>query len=523
MVDSLREGDPSQVGPYRLEGRLGVGGMGQVFLGRSPGGFLVAVKMVRPELADDVGFRRRFADEVRAARKVGGFYTAEVVAADTDADQPWLATAYIPGLSLQQAVTDHGPLPVESVAILGAGLAEGLAAVHAEDLVHRDLKPANVILAAGGPRLIDFGIARALDSTSYTQTRMVLGTAAFMSPEQAIGDKVGQASDVFSLGCVLAFAATGRSPFGTGPPHAVTYRVVHGDPDLSGLPAPLTDLVGRCLNKDPAARPGLDVVLDEVAKLAPPDWGRGEGQWLPEAITEIITQRQTRVLPPIEPVRTPSHERADPQAGGPAPAVFEVTTTSMRVTKRAIGILKAILLPTGLFAAIVLLGLLFSDFQDVDKAVAFAWDLSTSAWALWLFPGIAVLEWVFDEGSDGHDQLTVDTQGLVIVDKRRARWRDRSFLLPWARLEHIRVMADSSGPSHLVVVEFKDGHEPDKDWGKRHNVPREKGGHVVAKISVRNAERAAMIPRLRAALADFGGEVYTEDAPPREHEDQDKR
>ncbi|SIO90177.1 serine/threonine-protein kinase [Nocardiopsis sp. JB363] len=197
MATPLHDGDPTRLGSYRLVGRLGAGGMGHVFLGKSLSGRLVAVKVVRPELADDPGFRRRFTTEISAARKVGGFYTAQVVDADPQGEPPWMATAYIPGLSLRQAVNEHGPLPSASVAVLGAGLAEGLLAVHTAGLVHRDLKPANVILAEDGPRLIDFGIARALDATSQTHTSTVLGTAAFMSPEQALGKEVGPASDVF--------------------------------------------------------------------------------------------------------------------------------------------------------------------------------------------------------------------------------------------------------------------------------------------------------------------------------------
>ncbi|RKS07495.1 serine/threonine protein kinase [Nocardiopsis sp. Huas11] len=294
----LSDADPTRIGPYRLHGRLGVGGMGQVFLGRSPGGRMVAVKVVRPELAEDADFRRRFASEAAAARRVGGFYTAQVVDADPEGTPPWLATAYIPGPSLHQAVTAHGPLPLESVAVLGAGLAEGLAAVHASGVVHRDLKPANVILAEDGPRLIDFGIARALDTTSHTRTSTVLGTAAFMSPEQAAGEKVGPESDVFSLGCVLAYAATGRSPFGDGPVHAVVYRVVHTPPDLTGLPAELADLVGACLAKDPGSRPAVRSVLDRLAALSE---GTGPGRWLPEELTQVITERRTLVATTVEP------------------------------------------------------------------------------------------------------------------------------------------------------------------------------------------------------------------------------
>ncbi|MEU1729167.1 protein kinase [Nonomuraea sp. NPDC005692] len=311
MTDPLRDGDPAHIGSYRLHARLGGGGMGEVFLGRSPGGRLVAVKVVRPELADNSDFRRRFTSEVDAARKVGGFYTAQVVDADTDAVRPWLATAYIPGPSLHRAVDEHGPLPVESAAVLGAGLAEGLAAVHACGMVHRDLKPGNVILAEDGPRLIDFGIARALDGTSHTQTSTVLGTAAFMSPEQAMGREVGPPSDVFSLGCVLAFAVTGRSPFGTGPVHAVVFRVVHAEPDLQGVPAPLAALVAACLAKDPAARPSLEQVLTQLTALASPDQGR----WLPEALTQVIADRRTLAL-------TTLHDLATTTDGGGPRTMF---------------------------------------------------------------------------------------------------------------------------------------------------------------------------------------------------------
>ncbi|MEV3986896.1 serine/threonine-protein kinase [Nonomuraea sp. NPDC049758] len=289
-MEPLREDDPRQVGPYLLQGRLGGGGMGQVFLGRSRGGRPVAVKVVRPELAHDERFRRRFAIEVEAARLVGGFYTAQVVDADTDTDQPWLATDYIPGPSLQQAVATHGVLPPTAVRVLGAGLAEGLAAIHKCKLVHRDLKPANVILAANGPRVIDFGIARAWDTTSHTATGAVMGTPAFMSPEQIRSDEVGPASDVFSLGAVLMFAATGRDPFGDGHSHAIMYRILHNDPNLAGLPSDLTDLVGACLTKTPQNRPSLDDLLDRLTAPA-----KGATRWLPPEISTMITRlEQTR-------------------------------------------------------------------------------------------------------------------------------------------------------------------------------------------------------------------------------------
>ncbi|MEU3778081.1 serine/threonine-protein kinase [Streptomyces sp. NPDC032472] len=309
----LRQGDPHAVGEFRLEGRLGGGGMGQVFLGRSPGGRPVAVKLVRPELAGDPGFRRRFAMEVEAARRVGGFYTAQVVEADPDADPPWLVTAYIPGPSLHQAVEAHGPLPAEGIAVLGAGLAEGLRAIHACNLVHRDLKPSNVILAADGPRVIDFGITRTLDATSPTLSRAVVGTPSFMSPEQARGHKTGPPSDVFSLGLVLAFAATGRSPFGTGSAEAIVYRIVHDVPDLTGLPAHLADLVHRCLAKSPGDRPEVADIIRELTNSA-----QTAVPWLPAPVTTMIAERKVQPLPaPLPPPPSDPGPSEGRTPGGP--------------------------------------------------------------------------------------------------------------------------------------------------------------------------------------------------------------
>jgi serine/threonine protein kinase len=310
MASPLRPGDPERIGPFAVRARLGGGGMGVVYLGRSPGGHTVAVKAVHPDLADDPDFRRRFATEVAAARRVGGFYTAQVVDADPEAEPPWLATAYIPGPSLHEAVRDHGPLPPASVAALGAGLAEGLAAIHACGIVHRDLKPGNVLLAHDGPRVIDFGIARALDATSHTSS--VLGTAAYMSPEQVRGDPVGPASDVFALGGVLAYAATGRRAFGEGRAEVMVYRIVQSEPDLTGIDPGPAALVAACLAKDPDARPGLDEVLRRFA----PDAARaGEGPadgWLPEAVTEVIAERRNAVAttpPPSTPGTGPGTRR----------------------------------------------------------------------------------------------------------------------------------------------------------------------------------------------------------------------
>jgi len=280
MAEDLLPSDPEWVGPYRLLGRLGAGGMGEVYLGRSPGGRLVAVKVIRPELAADQGFRTRFAREAAAARTVSGIFTAPVVDADTEAPQPWLATAYVPGPSLAEAVDQRGPLPPGVVLTLGAGLTEGLQAIHAAGLVHRDLKPSNVLLADDGPRVIDFGIVRAVDASMLTQTGVVMGSPGFLSPEQAQGAAVGPPGDVFSLGLVLTFAASGEGPFGAGPMAALLYRVVNAEPNLSGVPEQLRPLIQRCLAKDPASRPTAgELLVSFGAARQDPEWLSGLANW----------------------------------------------------------------------------------------------------------------------------------------------------------------------------------------------------------------------------------------------------
>ncbi|MGW0661945.1 serine/threonine-protein kinase [Streptodolium elevatio] len=254
--------DPQRVGPYQIVGRLGSGGMGWVYLGRSPTGRMVAVKVVRPELAMEPEFRDRFEREVDAARAVGSLFTAAVVDADTHGDPPWLATVYVPGPSLAEEVARNGPLAEPQVRLLGAGLAEALRAIHAAGVVHRDLKPSNVLLAPDGPRVIDFGISRMLGAAGLTRSGIVLGTPAFMSPEQITGMMVGPSSDLFSLGGVLLFAATGEQPFPGGEGHL--YRLVHGEPELACAPDGLRELIRRCLAKEPGDRPNLDDLLAEL-------------------------------------------------------------------------------------------------------------------------------------------------------------------------------------------------------------------------------------------------------------------
>ena len=283
MWRELQPGDPELIGPYRIRGLLGVGGMGRVFLGVSAGGRLVAVKVIRADLAADAEFRTRFRREIAVAQRVSSQFTAPVIGADLDGPVPWLATAYVAGPSLADAVRDHGPLPVRSVLKLAAGLAEGLSAIHAAGVVHRDLKPANVLLAQDGPRVIDFGISLGAEASALTRTGLVVGSPGFMSPEQAEGRDVGPPSDIFSLGAVLAFAATGNGPFGAGSTPALVYRVVHSLPSLDRVPAEVRPLIERCLAKDPAQRPAARDLLALAGAGQPADW-------LPAPVTPTFLQ-----------------------------------------------------------------------------------------------------------------------------------------------------------------------------------------------------------------------------------------
>lgn len=305
--EALEAGDPRQVGRYRIVARLGAGGMGRVYLGRSPGGRSVAVKVVRPELADEGDFRRRFAREVAAARRVNGVFTAGVVDADPDGSPAWLATAYVPGVPLGDAVAAHGPWPEGPVLALGAGLAEALEAIHAAEVVHRDLKPSNILLAPDGPRVIDFGISVTGEASALTHTGVVVGTPGFMSPEQLTGKPVGLTSDVFSLGAVLAFTATGAGPFGTGSAHALSFRVVYEEPDLRRLPPDVRDLVAECLVKEPGGRPTVPTLLDRLDRLARATGGApavnsapSHAGWLPEPVAAAVHTR-TATQPSPEP------------------------------------------------------------------------------------------------------------------------------------------------------------------------------------------------------------------------------
>ncbi|MFI7357693.1 serine/threonine-protein kinase [Streptomyces avidinii] len=324
VFEPLRADDPSTVAGYRIAARLGAGGMGRVYLSHTQGGRPVAIKVVRPELAEDPVFRRRFRREVEAARRVRGAYTAELIDADADGTPPWLATLYVPGPSLSQAVTRRGPLPVPAVLWLMAGVAEALQAIHAAGIVHRDMKPSNVLLAADGPRVIDFGISLASDTTAHTTTGATIGTPQYMAPEQASAGEVTTAADVFALGQTAAYAALGEPLYGTGPSALVLYRIVHSEPDLTRLPQELRPLIARCLAADPQERATPAEIVAACRQLMGEDLGADGGP----ALWREVTGPEPTVPEPVpvpepepEPEPEPVPEAApEPISQEPAPS-----------------------------------------------------------------------------------------------------------------------------------------------------------------------------------------------------------
>ncbi|WP_328664970.1 bifunctional serine/threonine-protein kinase/ABC transporter substrate-binding protein [Streptomyces sp. NBC_00328] len=385
-MEPLRTSDPARLAGYRLLGRLGAGGMGVVYLARSAGGTLVALKVIQAEYAEDPDFRERFRREADTARRMTSPWVVSLVDADPEAAQPWLATTFVPGPSLAEALAAHGPLPVPSLRVLGARLAEALRELHAAGLVHRDVKPGNVLLALDGPRLIDFGVARNSEDTALTSTGVVVGTPGFLPPEQARGGRdPGAAGDVFSLGCVLAFAATGRLPFGTGSIDALLYRTVHDAPDLEDVPAELAEVVSSCLEKDPELRPTAGVLskaLTVAAPLSPsspaspcdprealrvvrppePEDDRipgeteptlretesapGDEAWLPELLVRLIAERSAAGL------ALPSIDETEVDAASVGTAATD--TAAAQPAVRAVGRRRFLLLAGG--AAVVTAG-----------------------------------------------------------------------------------------------------------------------------------------------------------------------
>ncbi|MET9466931.1 serine/threonine-protein kinase [Streptomyces sp. NPDC006544] len=317
----LRREDPRVVGSFRLHRRLGAGGMGVVYLGSDRRGQRVALKVIRPDLAEDQEFRSRFAREVSAARRIRGGCTARLVAADLEAERPWFATQYVPGPSLHDKVAEEGPLTAAQIAAIGAALSEGLVAVHEAGVVHRDLKPSNILLSPKGPRIIDFGIAWATGASTLTHVGTAVGSPGFLAPEQVRGAAVTPATDVFSLGATLAYAATADSPFGHGSSEVMLYRVVHEEPHLHGVPDALAPLVQACLAKDPEDRPTtlqLSMRLKEIASRE----AHGVGETRPPA-QRARTERPTgRLAEGYADERTERRTGGlpTPQPQGPGPA-----------------------------------------------------------------------------------------------------------------------------------------------------------------------------------------------------------
>lgn len=335
-LEPLTSGDPCEVAGYRLRSRLGAGGMGQVYLAFTAGGRPVALKVMHRHLAGDSAFRRRFEREAAAARRVHGLYTAQVLDADPAASPPWLVTAYVPGPSLREAVQGHGPMPERTVLILMAGVSEALQAIHAAGLIHRDLKPSNVLLGADGPRVIDFGIARAAEDTELTGTGIRIGSAHYMAPEQVAGEPVTAAADVFALGALAVYAATGRAAFGEGPELAVMYRVRHEAADLSGCPPGLRPIAERCLAKNPADRPSPAEVLAWCQNHTAGRTQQITQPWLPPALTRTLPRH---AAPRPAPVSPPTVAAAP---GGPPASRAPRRRSPTRRLRTGAGILAAI-------------------------------------------------------------------------------------------------------------------------------------------------------------------------------------
>ena len=480
--------------------------MGTVYLGVSPGGRPVAVKVARAELAGDPEFRERFRREVEMARSVGGFWTATVVDADPDATRPWLATEYVPGPTLQQAVSEHGALPESAVRRLAAGLTEALVAIHAAGLVHRDLKPSNVLLGTDGPRVIDFGISQALERAKLTATGAFLGTPGFLSPEQIEGSDVGPASDVFALGAILAFAATGRGPFGDGQPSSLMYRTVHAEPQLDGLPPGLLQTVAACLQHDPARRPTPAALLSSVggADVAP---GSTPG-WLPAPVQTLVDRYHTQL-------------RAQAAvAGGPVPSTAVDVAAPPTPTRPYTQVYQPGPPPTGPAAVGAHTG---GVRFGMSRAVAVSWGAGTLVAAL-VCAGIA------DESSGAGPvmrlaalvcfvMLAFATARLVVsairpqlgleiggegltVSKGRHRWH-----LPWYTVARTRVVTHSSRP--WLVVWLTPGALPPRVFAGS-TVRTFHGGIRLYPVAHerRRGRRTREVRELRAALAWHGPHAY---------------
>ncbi|MEV6287151.1 serine/threonine-protein kinase [Kribbella sp. NPDC051770] len=450
---------PAVVGPFVVQGRLGSGAMGTVHLARSPGGRLVALKVVRPELADDPGFRARFAREVAAVRRVGGAYTAAVVDADPDAERPWLATEYLPGPTLQQAVDAQGPLQPDRLRYVAAGLAEALVAIHRAGVVHRDLKPSNILLTDNGPRVIDFGIARALEDVNLTATGIVVGTPGYLSPEQITGEPIGPASDLFSLGGVLVFAASGQGPFGRGPLSVMMARVVQGQAQIPPLPEEVAAVVRGCLERRPEHRPTPQQVLGMLSPAVQ----------LPTA-TIMQTVAPTRLLPAERPPTEPQ----------PVGSTFRTSRT------------WSVLMTLWLLAFTSTTGYLSSYAAEVGfHGQALFW------WLLSLI-GLAVLAFRVPFLFARTVRLVVNADGLT------ATRSGRTGSVPWSAVSRIRLVGR---PRRVWLVVWLDPARAAELPASPH---RFHGGHRVFPVAhgATSRRRLRQIGELRAALNWYAGRLF---------------
>ncbi|MFD7770253.1 serine/threonine-protein kinase [Streptomyces sp. NPDC059787] len=420
----------ARIGDYSIERKLGSGGMGSVYLGRSRSGRAVAIKVIRPEYAADPRFRDRFRKEVEAARRVGGFHTAAVVDADPDAAQPWMASAYVKGPTLAEAVARRGPLDEAGLRSLAAALAEALEAIHGCGLVHRDLKPGNIILAEDGPRVLDFGIAQALEGTRLTVDGAAVGTPGFIAPEQVLGRAITGACDVFALGAVLV-AAAGGSAFGEGSPYGLMYRAVHDTPDVTALPAALRPLAEACLRKEPEQRPSprrlLDLCADRTDHTAtvtdPPD--------APFHASPTVTAGRPRPEAPPTPPPPPPHRPPDPPRPSTAPRRRARTTPPLALYRRnrrswTILITRNLLVMAG-FVTTTVLGSIH-DLPDSVPLTGFLGSFFTAIRLVGLYgstnDGIVINELGIGMGSPGNLAVLrwTDMRSLELADGARETW-----------------------------------------------------------------------------------------------------
>ncbi|MER5510249.1 serine/threonine-protein kinase [Streptomyces sp. NPDC002766] len=377
---TLREGDPGTLGEYRIVDRLGAGGMGVVYRARSRSGREVAVKVVHAQYAADPVFRARFRQEIAAVRKVSGAFTAPVVDADPEAELPWMATQYVPGRSLADHLRTHGPMVGAELRNLVLGLVEALRDIHRTGVVHRDLKPANVLMAEDGPRVIDFGISRAAENQTLTETGHMMGTPPFMSPEQLSDARsVGPPSDVFSLGSLVVFAATGRGPFDADSPYLTAYRVMSEEPALDAVSPPLREVVSRCLAKEPGARPGLDE-LSHAFTTALPDVAPGE---LP-----TVPHRRPDPQPTLPPAGGPAADPVEEADEEPRPAAAQAAPRAPRTGRRRLTVLVAAAGVLAVALTAYLLGPLKGSAGTVEEGAspspsATRWAAYPAGWRPW--------------------------------------------------------------------------------------------------------------------------------------------